>query len=67
MHTTDVKNHRPVTPKRSQKWQQERELALQQLRKAGFEIKEGKKTPKDGVYSGIVGKLGKVLVVNIKK
>lgn len=67
MSTIKEEQHRPATPQRSEKWQQEHELALKQLRDAGFEVKEGKKAPKDGVYSGIVGKLGNLLVVNIKK
>lgn len=65
--TLEKQNQRPATPPRSRRWQQDRDHALKQLRDAGFEVKEGKKTPKDGVYSGIVGKLGKVLEIDIKK
>lgn len=39
--------------------------AIDELRKAGFVVKEGKKGPKNGSYSGIVGSLGSPLIVNI--
>ena len=67
MQTLKEKEHRPATPRRSEKWKQDREIALEQLRQAGFGVKEGKKAPKNGVYSGIVGKLGKVLEIDIKR
>lgn len=64
---TELENGRPVTSKSPEEKQQELDLAVQQLRDAGFEVKAGKKTPKNGVYSGIVGELGRVLQVNINR
>lgn len=67
MQKIEEKKHRPATPKSPERKKQELERALEQLRQAGFVVTEGKKKPKDGVYSGIVGKFGNLLVINTKK
>lgn len=55
----------PLNHLRSNKITEERAYVLKQLRAAGFEVKESKKTPENGVYSGVVGKLDKVIRIDI--
>ncbi|RLQ84868.1 hypothetical protein D9754_16470 [Planomicrobium sp. Y74] len=64
----------PVTKKKplsyrnkSTEWTKNRAQVIQQLRDAGFEVKMGRRGPKDGVYSGIVGELNGHLIIDTKK
>lgn len=52
---------------KSEEWTKNRKQAIQQLRDAGFEVKMGRRGPKDGVYSGIVGELNGPLIINTRK
>ncbi|WP_214746095.1 hypothetical protein [Exiguobacterium sp. s189] len=66
MHKIETKN-RISTFKDNPNWKENRERALENLRSVGFEVREGKKVPDNGVYSGVVGSLGEELVINLKK
>lgn len=48
-------------------WTKNREQAIQQLKDAGFEVKMGRRGPKDAVYSGIVGELNEPIIIDTKK
>lgn len=53
--------------KENKESKQKLDQALQQLKDAGFEVRKGRTAPKNGVYSGIVGKLDGPLVINLKR
>jgi hypothetical protein len=46
-------------------FQQEQENIIKRLEQAGIKVSVGKKRPRNGLYSGIIGNKRKVLNVNI--
>ncbi|WP_121615789.1 hypothetical protein [Virgibacillus halodenitrificans] len=56
---------RPLAPRNQRTKDQEQQQIIKQLSRAGINVKEGKKTPRDGKYSGVVGDFGNKIKVNI--
>jgi ABC-type xylose transport system substrate-binding protein len=51
--------------KQEQRRQQEQNKIKNKLNEAGIKVHPGKKVPKNGQYSGIIGNRGRVLQLNI--